>query len=177
MADYDVIIPSLALAPIDVGYIGGGDSVAPLITLDSPSGFVPTIQADTPIVLTILDADPGLDVVTITIKYKNVLDPVVLYDNGFSPSFTDSTIVGNTYTLRANRGWINTIEDLKIRAIDGDGNLVSVGYTLVMNVIVDLTGLVPLTPGAALERVDRVRQTVSRIYSQFMAGYSESELL
>ncbi len=177
MADYDLAIPSVAPRSLDYGYVDGGDSVAPAISLVSPTGFAPVIQSDTPIVLTISDDDPGIAFVTITVKYKNVIDPVVLYDNGFSSSFTNSTILGDTYTLRANRGWVGTIENLKIRAIDGDGNLISVGYTLTMPAVVDITGLMPLTPGASLERVDRVRQTVSRIYSQFMVGYSESELL
>lgn len=171
MADYNIEVVPSGFAPITLGYVMGEflDTTPPTISLVSPV----TLTAGTPIVLNISDDDPGIESVLITIKYKHTPDPIVVYDGAFASSFATSTIVGDVYTIRGT--WFGAIERLRVRAHDGDGNVLQTDFAIpYSNGLAQLP--TPVAPGAVLERVDHVRKGVGRIYSQFMEGYTEAEL-
>lgn len=109
----------------------GGDAIAPVIGSVSPASGS-EIGRNDPITFEVSD-NVGVVIAAIWIKYTKTNYRVLVYDgSAFSPPFdTHSTVTdpgGDTkllqFSIRPLGGWWDTIEELTVRAADGNLDVV-----------------------------------------------------
>ena len=114
---------------------GSGDTTPPTITLMSPSapgGFPADFSAarDTPIVLRVTDAVPGIEYLSIVATFPGGTEMVVYRRGVFRGKFaglSTSAVITNgiELSIRYADGWPPGSITFEADAIDGDGNLAS----------------------------------------------------
>lgn len=107
------------------------DTTAPTVqNLIPVSGVLPTTR--TPIEFDVVDVDPGLAAVIVTVKFRSEAETWVVWDGfKFLPPFeaesarTDA-IEGFHFSILPTPGWPDFVEDLRVYAIDQAGNLLGI---------------------------------------------------
>ncbi len=163
----------------EISSISGG-SGNPIITAVSPTPGVSPGEAGgfpsgrksaitTPIVITIEDADPGLNYVLVTLRTfqddnTNGHTELVVYSNGtFKEPFGDSTQSGGlTLTILRDDGWTGLFLELNVYAVDGAGNTSSEQFIYELPDTFEST--VSVVPEGAL---DHTAAALARIAWQF----------
>jgi len=113
---------------------GGSDSFPPTIESIIPSPNGPLGASHDagrlqPVSFDVLDPIPGIRLVLVTVKYKKDLHTMLVFDGvlfkfPFLGTSTVSSIPGGMHlSILPNGGWIDDIEEFRVHAIDGNGNL------------------------------------------------------
>jgi len=103
--------------------------IAPVIQNVSPAAST-EIEALTPVEFDVLDLDPGLRLVLITLKYENSGNTLLIFNgvNFVSPFSAGTSSVsaitnGLHFSILPSGGWAGNIEELFVYAVDTAGNL------------------------------------------------------
>jgi hypothetical protein len=109
---------------------GAGGATPPTITDISPTPSTQLASRQTPIVLTVQDAAPGLRLAVLTLRYTTIPGTFVVHDGtAFQYPFDSATAqrvataTGYTYTLLPRGGWAGDIAQLFVYAVDSAGNM------------------------------------------------------
>ena len=107
------------------------DTTPPVISAVSPvSGS--QIDRTTPITFSVADAAPGVTVNWGWMKYSNQQHRTLVHDgSGFVYPFASTSSIVDTFadgtlltvTILPQGGWIADVEELRMRFVDGDGNI------------------------------------------------------
>ncbi len=167
------------------GGAGGVNTDAPTVTAVSPQpetgpgevGGFPRGRhsaANTPIVIELEDADPGLEYVCVNLRvYQDDetygIEQLVYRDGEFKNPFRVSSQSGTndlTLSIKREDGWLGKFLELTIDAIDGDGNRTSEQF------IYELPDAVPTETVVEVEEgdFDHVTEALARMADQFKSG-------
>lgn len=112
---------------------GSGDTTPPTIVVVSPAvpnGFSSDwlVARNTPVVLRVTDAVPGVEYITVTVFYSGTNEEVIYRRGSFRGEYvglSTQTAIANGLELTVRRadGWLPGSMTFSVDALDGDGNL------------------------------------------------------
>lgn len=106
------------------------DTTPPYITNINPMPGTTMLSRSEPISMDVLDLDPGVQVVILTIKYAHRVETQVVYDGSnflspFNNAASQTLVIANGIRLIIvpENQWLGDIESFFVYAIDNAGNV------------------------------------------------------